>query len=272
MNYIASLFLATHVYSGEKISFGQYVRDDEEEGITFHFVFFDDSSEPDSIRIIDRLFRSNGILWLKFERNSWIFDADEFKKMFKEYTEKSWLNGSFFLNMEYSLKKDRNNNRSHCKFIMTMTESFQMNNRNKKIFLSHKGVDKKFVRKFKKALESVGLNPWMDEDAMPAGTPLHRGILEGFHNSCAAVFFVTPMFVDEQIIANEINYAMDEKQKKGNRFSIITLVFKNEDGKKGNVPELLRQYVWMEPDTSLEGFTEIIRALPLEVLEGRWKI
>lgn len=67
---------------------------------------------------------------------------------------------------------------------------------------------------------------------MPAGTALHRGIRDGFRNSCAAVFFITPDFVDEKFIANEINYAMEEKTEKEERFSIITLVFEDPIRKK----------------------------------------
>jgi TIR domain len=66
-----------------------------------------------------------------------------------------------------------------------------------KIFLSHKGFDKPLVREFKSTLALLGFDPWLDEDAMPAGTNLERGILKGFTDSCAVVFFVTPEFKDE---------------------------------------------------------------------------
>ncbi len=49
----------------------------------------------------------------------------------------------------------------------------------KRIFLSHKGVDKAQIINFKLALEAVGFAPWLDDDAMPAGTSLERGILQG---------------------------------------------------------------------------------------------
>jgi hypothetical protein len=63
-----------------------------------------------------------------------------------------------------------------------------------KIFLSHKGSDKIPVRRFKDTLKLLGFDPWLDEDAMPAGTNLQRGVLDGFEKSCAAVFFITPAF------------------------------------------------------------------------------
>lgn len=139
-----------------------------------------------------------------------------------------------------------------------------------KIFLSHKGIDKEIIREYKQTLKELGFDPWLDEDAMSAGTNLERGILQGFKDSCAAVFFVTPNFQDQNYLASEVNYAMAEKRSKDDRFSIITLVF-NIDEKKGVVPDLLRQYVWKEPRNDLEGLREIIRALPIKVGDVYWK-
>ena len=61
----------------------------------------------------------------------------------------------------------------------------------KKVFLSHKGVDKGKVTEFKNTLALLGYDPWLDEDAMPAGTPLERGLLQGMQDSCGVVFFIT---------------------------------------------------------------------------------
>jgi hypothetical protein len=130
--------------------------------------------------------------------------------------------------------------------------------RNRKIFLSHKGVDKPVIREYFRVLQTLRFDPWLDEDAMVAGTPLERGILDGFDKSCAAVFFVTPNFQDENFLATEINYAMAQKRKKGDRFSIITIVFSDRK-QKGKVPKLLEQYVWKEPKCQLEALDEIVR-------------
>ena len=92
-----------------------------------------------------------------------------------------------------------------------------------KIFLSHKGVDKELVRDFEKTMRLLGFDPWLDEDAMSAGATLERALLKGFADSCAVVFFVTKNYVDENYLATEVNYAVAEKRKKGDRFSIITL-------------------------------------------------
>ena len=105
---------------------------------------------------------------------------------------------------------------------------------------------------------------------MVAGTPLERGILDGFEQSCAAVFFVTPSFHDENFLATEVNYAIAQKRKKGDCFSIITIVF-TEGEQKGKVPSLLEQYVFKEPQSHLEALDQIVRALPLVPGEPGWK-
>ena len=91
-----------------------------------------------------------------------------------------------------------------------------------RIFLSHKGSNKAWVRQFKTTLALLGFDPWFDKDAMPAGTNLERGILKGFTNSCAAVFFITPEFKDESFLATEVDYAIEEKREKTDKFAIIT--------------------------------------------------
>jgi hypothetical protein len=142
--------------------------------------------------------------------------------------------------------------------------------RRKKIFLSHKTADKPTVVRFYSVLKALGFDPWLDKEDMPAGTETHRGIREGFDHSCAAVFFLTPKFKDERFLRSEINYAKDEKVKKGERFAIVTLVLaKDKDQVK--VPDLLTEYIYASPRTHLEALQEIIRALPIEVGETRWK-
>jgi hypothetical protein len=131
-----------------------------------------------------------------------------------------------------------------------------------RIFLSHKSVDKEIVRDFKLTLEMVGLSPWLDEDEMPAGTELHRALQKGMKDSCAAVFFVTPSYVDDKFVRTEINYAITEKTERGDAFAIITLVLSGADGRVGKVPELLEPYVWKQPSSHLQGLREILRAVP----------
>ena len=139
-----------------------------------------------------------------------------------------------------------------------------------RIFLSHKGADKDRVRRFKTTLKLLGFQPWLDEEDMPAGTEIHRGIQQGMKNSCAAVFFITPNFIDDQHLRNEINYAIAQKTEKRERFAIITLVISGK-GSKPSVPELLTNYVYKHPRTDLEALNEIIRALPITLGVPTWK-
>jgi hypothetical protein len=154
--------------------------------------------------------------------------------------------------------------------IMIQQHEYAMGITPMKIFLSHKGADKPLVREFKRTLELLGFDPWLDEDAMQAGAELERSLLKGFSESCAAVFFVTPNYIDENYLASEIDYAIQEKRKKGDKFSIITLVL-GEGNNKGTVPELLHRYVWKEPKSDLEALREVIKALPVKTGDVYWK-
>lgn len=155
--------------------------------------------------------------------------------------------------------------------IMLQKHEFAMGVVPMRIFLSHKGADKPLVREFKTTLEMLGFSPWLDEDAMSAGAELERSILHGFSDSCAAIFFVTPNYKDENYLAAEVDYAIQEKRKKGDKFSIITLVFDHGD-QKGNVPELLHRYVWKQPASHLEALREVLKALPIQTGDVSWKM
>jgi hypothetical protein len=136
-----------------------------------------------------------------------------------------------------------------------------------RIFLSHKSVDKPIVQKYYDALKELGFEPWLDKPDMPAGTNLERGILDGFEKSCAAVFFITENFKDENYLATEVDYAIAQKRKKGKKFIIITLRYPNASP----VPGLLTPYIYMDIQNDLDGFYELIRALPIELGQVRWK-
>lgn len=155
--------------------------------------------------------------------------------------------------------------------IICGTEISMSESNSKKIFLSHKGTDKTQVRDYKETLQTLGYQPWLDEDAMPAGTSLERGLLKGMQDSCGVVFFITPSFKDEGYLATEIDYAIGEKRKKKDKFTIITLQFSGENGSIGDVPALLRKYVWKTPKTQIEALREIVRALPIEPKSIDWR-
>ena len=108
-----------------------------------------------------------------------------------------------------------------------------------KIFLSHKGVDKPMVREFYYALEALGFQVWLDEDAMAAGTKLDRGIREGLEKSCAAIFFITPSFVDEKWLADEIDYAIEEKRSKSEGLLSSTSSFPDNSSATKGYPKIV---------------------------------
>lgn len=138
-----------------------------------------------------------------------------------------------------------------------------------RVFLSHTGVDKPMVRRYRDVLRELRYDPWLDEDAMAAGVPLDRAILQGLRDSCAAVFFVTPSFQDRTFVSQEIDYAIAEKRVKGDQFAIVTLVLSSE-GSRGVVPDLLKRFVWKEPASELEALQEVIRALPMRPSAPHW--
>ena len=140
----------------------------------------------------------------------------------------------------------------------------------KRIFLSHKGSDKKMVLEYKEVLEEIGYKPWLDEEAMPAGTSLDRGLQKGMQESCAVVFFVTANFKDEGFLEAEIEYALEEKRKRQGRFAIIPLILNDSGGDLDTepvVPPLLKRFVWKQPESQLQALIEIPRALPKNTTE-----
>lgn len=136
-----------------------------------------------------------------------------------------------------------------------------------KIFLSHKSVDKPMVYRYYYALKEIGFDPWLDEPNMAAGANLERELLRGFEESCAAVFFITENFTDERYLAAEVDYAVIQKRKKDRKFAIITLRYTNA----APVPGLLTPYIYKDVANDLEGFRELVRALPIEFGAVRWK-
>lgn len=249
------------------------IQDDEPPGVTISLPLGSIMIQKEAAKFLENIFTQNGIKWLVRRNSSWSFDTAGFKKLFPDFENELWLKGS--LNIEltfYPQSWDARFERwreARAEFaILPSDVDGQMP---KKIFLSHKGVDKPLVRRFCKALKAIGFETWLDEDAMVAGTNLERGLIDGFHQSCAAVFFVTPHFKDEGFLATEINYAMIEKREKNDRFTIIMLVLEDGSGAAPQVPDPLRSYVWKTCKGELDGFVEIVRALPLRVEGIDWK-
>jgi hypothetical protein len=227
----------------------------------------------EALKEILEILEFNKISWLFRKEKMWYINLNKLKIQFSDFNDCEWFKGEFKIEPDI---EDIEENRfgktvikTNVKFIIT--EEDAISNYPQRIFLSHKGVDKPQVRAYKKILDYLGFSTWLDEDSMPAGVELERGLLQGFKESCAAIFFITPSFKDIDFLATEINYAIAEKRMKKEKFSIITLLLSGENGEKGAVPELLKQYVWKEPKNELEALEEILRALPIELGKIDWK-
>jgi hypothetical protein len=158
---------------------------------------------------------------------------------------------------------ERKVSQTTIKFIIT----YDMITRNKphRIFLSHKSIDKPLVREFGDILRTLGFDPWIDEDDIKAGDKLHRRLLQGLKDSCAAIFFITENYVDDKYLATEIDHAITEATERGKDFRIITLVMREGQDVLKYVPQLLQQFVFKQPKSQLEALKEIINALPLKL-------
>ena len=88
-------------------------------------------------------------------------------------------------------------------------------NDSKRIFLSHKGSDKDMVIEFKNTLEALGYDPWLDEEAMPAGVSVDRAVLQGMEDSCAVVFFYYSIFQVRRLFRDGNKLRYSGKEKKG---------------------------------------------------------
>jgi hypothetical protein len=253
-------------------------------GLTIAFDFHGKFSRREVTAKILNVLNVAKIDWLRLERGHWVIDADMLKRSYpddhKYYGYEEWLVGKLVVELEmesvlqepppmskppddhYIRKNFYDRYVTECRFLVN--KEIALEQAPKKIFLSHKSLDKGLVRRFKAALEVVGFDVWLDEDAMAAGAELERSLIKGFNDSRAAVFFITPNYVDDGYLATEVDYAIAERREKREGFSIITLVFKDDQGKEGQVPPLLRKYVWKHPADELSAFVEIVRALPME--------
>jgi len=233
--------------------------------------------ERDAQRVVATLLQREKVDWLFKRGRGWVFDAEKFRRWLKADTPDTkafavrieWITGVVVVAPRV-VYKPRKSGGVDTRVEFSIYQEEYMVTSKTRIFLSHKGADKPMVERFFDTLSLLGFDPWLDKEDMPGGTELHRGIRQGFKDSCAVVFFITPNFKDESHLRNEINYAVEEKTAKGGRFAIITLVFKH-DGQEGTVPDILQSYVWKHPANELEATNEIIRGLPIELGPIAWK-
>lgn len=246
---------------------------DDEEGLVVGFPLFRQTSRRAALKTVREALRNNNVDWLTADERGWVLDLDRTRAAFPEFLDATpWLKGRVPIEVEVEDEECEvfHEKRRETVVRFIATKEWIALNLPRKIFLSHKGADKPRVREFFATLSAIGLEPWLDEDAMPAGEKLERGIRQGFSDSCAAVFFITSAFADQGYLETEIDYAIQEKREKGDRFAIITLVFADAHGNQPSVPRLLQPYVWKAPRSDLEAVREILRSLPLRLVP-QWR-
>lgn len=243
-----------------------------DEGVSISFPLFHRVSKRRAEETVSKNLKQSNITWLARVNKDWQLNLDEMREFVESWRDVGWMTGTILVQPEVELeqKKDFNEIREETfvRFIITLEDIVSA--AKKRIFLSHKGVDKPLVRRIHSALSQLGFDPWLDEADMNAGAELERALLQGMKDSCAAVFFATPDYVDDNYLATEVDYAVDQKRSKKDDFSIVTLVLQKEN-EKGAVPDLLRRYVWKEPSSELEMLTDILKALPICVGVVRWR-
>ncbi|AMQ05222.1 toll/interleukin-1 receptor domain-containing protein [Sporosarcina psychrophila] len=212
--------------------------------------------------------KTEHIDWISFKVSGVFINLDILKKNFVNlFADCDWMTGDLLVLPQYD--NAMHTNIPVVSFEMSKEEIMMKSP--KKIFLSHKGSNKVFVKRYYDVLKTMGYEPWLDDEDMPAGSNLDRSIFKGFKDSCACIFFITPEFRDEDYLADEIDYAHSENRKKKEKFSIITLQFENEKGETGVIPELLERFVWKNPKHELEALSQILKALPIEANLIDWK-
>lgn len=242
------------------------------DGVFINFPFATRFTRRRALEVLSSRLRNNEINWLQQGGREWYLHLDPLRQFVDQWHDVEWMSGSVMVEPEVETERrkvfDEEHEETSVQFIVTRKE-IEVSGR-KRIFLSHKGVDKPLVRRIYDALTLLGFEPWLDEADMNAGAELERALLQGMKESCAAVFFITPDYLDDNFLATEVDYAVAEKRAKPDQFSIVTLVLQKKKA-KGTVPDLLHKYVWKEPETELAILSEILKALPVCVGEVRWR-
>ena len=263
-NYIFDIYPHIAISGNTQIVISGH-RHEADEGYCVRFNLYGKYKEKEAFKIVSKLIEKSSINWIKPTKHEWIVDTELAKKELPNLEVYPWFKGTLYITPELDIEESDSFGEVEEESIyrlFILKEDVLMNSNNK-IFLSHKGKNKPLIREFNTTLKLLRYDTWMDEEAMNAGASLDRSLLDGMKKSCAAVFFVTPDYLDDGYLETEIDYAIQEKREKGDDFQIITLSLCDNDGNKGNVPDILRRYVWKEPENDLEALREIIKSIPL---------
>jgi hypothetical protein len=77
-----------------------------------------------------------------------------------------------------------------------------------RIFISHSGADKQWVRDFAKSLRQQGSDVWLDEVAFKPGESVPQAMEKGLRESDMVVFVVTPESVRSNYLLFELGAAI----------------------------------------------------------------
>lgn len=239
-----------------------------EDELTINILFLGRHTKRAVGQKLQKRISEGSLPWLSFEKRVWRVNLNRLQQDFDHYhLDKRWK-GNISTEAEVDEVKGIGPGTSNTQVSFAITMEELIAQTRSKIFLSHKGEDKKMVRRFLRALEAVGYEVWLDEKDLKAGDHLERGIRQGFEESGAAIFFITENFKDERYLKAEIDYAIAQKREREEDFRIITLAFK-KGSQRIDIPVMLKNYVWKSPATELDALIEILKALPPPPRMGR---
>jgi hypothetical protein len=238
---------------------------DEEDGISVGFNRYGPLLRRRGKSDLQKILEENKTTWIWQRGDNWFVNLDQLRERFDWTIQEDWATG---IAVVKPAQRDSDGGGLFVEFVVYKEDYIV--DRRRKIFLSHKGVDKALVGEYFTVLKTLGFEPWLDKEAMTAGAKLDRAILQGMQDSCAAVFFITPHFVDDKYLSDEIEHAIREQREKGDKFRIISLVYTHKK-KTGVVPELLKKFLFLNPKSDLEAIDMILKALPIEVGPPDWK-
>lgn len=249
------IYINISPYTGDTQSVIEGIISEKTEEICFNFNIRGYKKRCDIRKLLENTIEKSSVKeWIKPSEDECTIDCDLAKNYIIDLKKINWFKRIV------RIKPEIDTDTKKYQIYISKKDVSKMEN---KIFLSHKSKNKPHVREFNSTLKLIGYDTLIDEDFISAGSSLDRTLLKGMKDSCAAVFFITPEFTDDSYLEAEIDYAIRQKREKGDGFQIITLSITDGSGVKGEVPELLKQYVWKEPKNDLEALREIIKSIPL---------
>ncbi|MCP4545276.1 MAG: toll/interleukin-1 receptor domain-containing protein [bacterium] len=111
-----------------------------------------------------------------------------------------------------------------------------------KVFLSHTHYDKPIVEKVKRALESVGISTWYDNEQVRLGDLLSDTIQQGIDESLFVAVFISKRALESNWVRREIVAAQKDVERMKKKYIPIML----DDVEDGHLPLYLRDRVWAD--------------------------